>query len=137
MKIASVVVFGNRAECSYCRKLDRVRATAEFREWLASDGVSVVDADGSLKPPTAYAKARSDWGLAGAKWPTVVVVSDSGRKLGSFLARSYSDAFPAKLMTASLLIAKIESLCPSCGDSQCPACGGTGKCPACGGTGKV
>lgn len=126
MRIAKLVVLGNRKGCSHCRKLATVLATAAFKAWRQANGVAVEDAD-ATDAPKVYAAARRAWGLTGSfNFPTVVVVSDAGKKLGSLLARG---------MTDKTFIAAVEKFCPGCGPVVDPVA--TKTCPTCKGTGHV
>ena len=131
MKISDLYVFGNRATCSYCRALAVQLKAAAFTKYVKENGIAVIDCDKTDKAVAGnYAKYGKAVGYKGGKWPQIFVTSDTGKVLGSFVARG---------MTAAKVVAEIKALCAECCEGpECEDAPATYKtCPTCKGTGKV
>lgn len=98
---AVAVFLGNRATCSYCKKLAALNPEPYIETALPA--VDWIDADKTLAPAD-YAKYRPKTGFS---YPFVRVYDASGAFKGEFVARN---------MTLEKVAAKIREVCPSCAD---------------------
>lgn len=98
---AVAVFLGNRATCSYCKKLAALNPEPYIETALPS--VDWIDADKTASAST-YAKYRPKVGFS---YPFIRVYDSAGVFKGEFTARN---------MTLDKIAAKIRGVCPSCAD---------------------
>ncbi|OQA09441.1 MAG: hypothetical protein BWY66_00540 [bacterium ADurb.Bin374] len=98
---AVAVFLGNRATCSYCKKLAALNPEP-YIETVLSD-VDWIDAD-KVTASATYAKYRPKTGFS---YPFIRVYDEDGVFKGEFVARN---------MTLEKIAAKIKEVCPSCAD---------------------
>ena len=94
-----IVIFGNRATCSFCKGLWNAIDPAVLSVDLC--GATVVDAD-KTDNPAVYAASRPGTAF---QYPLVIVYDETGKAVGQFTARNF---------TQSAFEAKVRELVPSC-----------------------
>lgn len=126
-----VVVRGSFTKCTYCKAFADAVSEAELR--AALPGADVVYADEVLSP----ALFKKYAGKVSGNWPVVGVYDASGK----FVAKTTIRKTAAAPLTPTLIVSKIQALCPDCCITSCgdqPAadycgCGAVIKyCPCCG-----
>lgn len=108
----TVVIFGDRSTCSYCKKLAIIIANNALGELLPC--ADIIDAD-KTSNPKIYQTWRVKASFSG-NYPGVAVFDCNGKLKGKFVARSTS----VSPFTAANIAKKILAICPECCEEVTP-----------------